>query len=97
MISIKGLRTPSGRCSTARRRQTEHAIVAFRQVLASHPDSVMAKSGIAKGEYLAGRGDDEAREYERVLQATAGSIAGTGLAPEAGLTTSQRHFTILLS
>jgi tetratricopeptide (TPR) repeat protein len=54
-------------------RKAEQAIVAFRQVLASHPDSVPAQAGIAKGEFLAGREDDAAREYERVLQMEAGN------------------------
>lgn len=49
-------------------RKAEQAIVAFRQVLAAHPDSVEAQLGIARGEYLAGREEDAAREYERALE-----------------------------
>jgi tetratricopeptide (TPR) repeat protein len=51
-----------------RERKAEQAIVAFRQILAAHPDSVEAQLGIAQGEYLAGREEDAAREYERVLE-----------------------------
>lgn len=48
--------------------QAEQAIVAFREILARHPDSGAAQAGIAQGEFLAGREEDAAREYERLRE-----------------------------
>ena len=49
-------------------RKTEQALVLYRQALARQPDSVEAQLGIARAEFSAGREEEAAREYERVVK-----------------------------
>ncbi len=53
---------------TLQARQVEQALVLYRQALANDPDSVEAHLGIARAELLAGREDEAAREYQRVVK-----------------------------
>lgn len=49
-------------------RQAEQALVLYRQALANDPNSVEAHLGIARAELTAGREDEAAREYQRVVK-----------------------------
>jgi cytochrome c-type biogenesis protein CcmH/NrfG len=51
-----------------RKQQTEQAIVTYRRILTSNPNSVQAQMGLARAEVLAGREDLAADEYERALR-----------------------------
>ncbi len=56
-------------------RKTEQALVLYRQVLASDPESLEAHLGIARAEMNAGREDEAAREYERVVKMDPGNAS----------------------
>jgi tetratricopeptide (TPR) repeat protein len=49
-------------------KHVEQALIAYRQALTLAPASIGAQLGVARGELMAGRESDAAREYERVLQ-----------------------------
>jgi tetratricopeptide (TPR) repeat protein len=50
-----------------RSRNVEQALVAYREALSAHPDSLAAQLGVAHAEAAAGREDVSAREFERAL------------------------------
>jgi predicted Zn-dependent protease len=50
-----------------RSRNVEQALVAYREALSAHPDSLAAQLGVAHAEAAAGREDVAAREFERAL------------------------------
>jgi len=47
--------------------QVEQALIAFRKALSLNPASLEAQLGLAQGEFLAGREEVSAREYERAI------------------------------
>lgn len=51
-----------------RNNRVEQALVDYREALSLNPKSLPAQLGLAQGEFLAGREDVAAREYERVLK-----------------------------
>ncbi len=70
-MSATDLLTKAGQYLQARK--TEQALVLYRQALASEPDSLQAHLGIARAEMSAGREDQAAREYERVVKLDSGN------------------------
>ena len=48
--------------------KVEQALLKYREVLSRDPRSLRAQLGLASGEFMAGREDLAAREYERVLK-----------------------------
>ncbi len=55
------------------RHEVEQALVDYRQALSLDPKSLEAQIGVARGEYLAGREETSAREYEKALRLDPGN------------------------